>query len=134
MALLALLLTLLGLGGVARAAQGSKAGTETAILGEVGDLQQAGLQEQTYGDRVDGADLEEFRLQILEQKRQILQARVEAGMLTVEEAEEILRYWEENQGFCCGDGWGRRVDSDLGYGRGKGRRMGAGMRHHAILR
>lgn len=64
---------------------------------------------------VDSTSLEELKEQRLELRKDILEERVDAGLLTQEQADEILSQIEERQALCDGTG---------AYGQGRG--MGAG--------
>jgi len=100
----------------------------------VEDLQGKRMEGEPYGAIAeDYGKLEEFRQQMLEQKKAILEKRVEEGYLTREQADEI----EERMGsFCggeggrgfCGKGYGAGFGMGYGGGRnGQGRGFGRGM-------
>lgn len=72
--------------------------------------------EKTYGTLAsDAGKLEEFSDEMLQIKKDIMADRVEAGLITQEQADEIMAAIEENQAACDGTGSGRT-----------GQRMGAG--------
>ena len=71
---------------------------------------------------------EEFRAQMLEDKKAFIQDKVAAGELTQEEADSIIADIENNQAYCGGAGFGRgnfdgqeRPEGYFGQGRGYGR-------------
>ncbi len=78
----------------------------------------------TYGSiAADAGKLEEFKASMLERKKEILDARVAAGTLTQERADEILAAMEENMADCDGTGAGRGgagAGAGAGFGFGKG--------------
>jgi len=98
---------------------------------------------KTYGTIANEADkLDEFRIQMLEQKKAILDQRVKDGTMTQEEADQIYNAIKENQALCdgtgngkigkgCGAGFGNGNGNGLGKGRGQG--MGRGMGYGAGL-
>ena len=86
------------------------------------DLREQRLEGKPYGEIAEDYDkLDEFRQQMLEQKKAILDQRVEEGYLTREEADEI----EERLGSFCG-GEGGRGSCGQGYGAGFGMGYGGG--------
>lgn len=64
--------------------------------------------------------LEEFKAAILENKKAILDQRVEEGILTAEEAEAIYTNMVENQANCDGTGLNQEYRLGLGFGNGAG--------------
>jgi hypothetical protein len=90
----------------------------------------------TYGTLASEAGkLSEFQAQMLENKKAALQARVEAGRLTQEQADEILAQIEEHRADCDGtdcDGAGGGECGLMGggfgsgFGAGQGRGQGQG--------
>lgn len=66
--------------------------------------------------------LDEFKVEVLELRKEQLAARVADGRLTQEQADNILASIEERQALCDGDGYG------YGYHHGDGWRDGG--RHH----
>jgi len=86
------------------------------------DLRDQRLEGKRYGEIAEDYDkLDEFRRQMLEQKKAILEQRVKEGYLTREQADEI----EQRLGTFCGDG--ARGLCGQGYGAGFG--MGFGGRN-----
>ncbi len=85
---------------------------------------------QTYGALADDYGvLDQFRSQMLEQKRAYLAERVAAGTMTQEQADAILAAMEAHQASCDGSGSGG-VGAQMGaaFGGGNGTR-GAGARN-----
>ncbi len=90
----------------------------------------------TYGTIANEAGvLDEFKAQILEMKKDRLNARVEAGTMTQERADAIITAMEENQATCDGTGSARLgqsmgacfgAGSGMGNGDGSGQGLGAG--------
>jgi hypothetical protein len=88
----------------------------------VGDIQEQRQQGQTYGEMAeDYGKLEEFRQQMIEQKKAILEKRVQEGSLTKEQADEI----EKRLGTSCNVEGDKRLCSQ-GLGAGFGMGYGAG--------
>lgn len=93
---------------------------------------------KTYGTIAnDAGKLEEFKTQILEQKKALLDQRVKDGTLTQERADAIYNAIKANQAICdgtgnaglgagCGAGFGAG-GCGIGNGSGLGRRAGRGM-------
>lgn len=74
--------------------------------------------------------LDEFKTEVLELRKDQLEARVADGRLTQEQADKILASIEERQAFCDGDGYGcGYYGNGNGNGNGDGWRNGGG-RHH----
>lgn len=81
----------------------------------------------TYGTIAsDAGVLDQFKAEMLEIKRDRLNARVEAGTLTQEQADAIIKAVEENQATCDGTG-GARIGQAMGAGFGAGNGTGRGM-------
>lgn len=89
--------------------------------------------------------LEDFRQKMLENKKALIQDKVDKGLLTDEQADEIIKNMEDNMMNC--DGTGRRLgqasglrlgagqkDCEQGPGIGKDRGNGAGRRAGKKLR
>jgi hypothetical protein len=77
----------------------------------------------------DAGKLEEFKAQMLEQKKAILDQRVKDGKLTQEQADEIYNAIKNNQANCDGTGSaaiGRKYGAGFGLGSGMGNGQGAG--------
>jgi len=88
---------------------------------------------KTYGTMAkDAGKLEEFKAQMLEQRKAILDERVKAGTLTQEQADTIYNNMKENQAVCDADGsagLGMRNGTCAGTGSGQGMMgQGKGMR------
>lgn len=74
--------------------------------------------EKTYGTLAsDAGKLDEFRDEMLQVKKDIVADRVEAGLITQEQADEIIAAIEENQASCNGAGSGR-IGQKMGAGFG----------------
>lgn len=99
---------------------------------------------KSYGTIANEAGkLDEFQSQMLEQRKAILDERVQSGYLTQEQADQIYEAMKNNQATCNGQGlkaggcgWGAGCGLGLGQGNGSaagfgnrgGRGMGAGQR------
>ncbi|NLB41429.1 MAG: DUF2680 domain-containing protein [Clostridiales bacterium] len=119
--------------------------TAEAVAGLSGREAQSVIDEReqtgkTYGAIANEAGvLDEFKAEMLEMKKDILKARVDAGTMTQEQADAFISRIEENQLTCDGAGIGYgRKDNGLGagarFGQGndqglgkQGRGMGNGM-------
>lgn len=83
---------------------------------------------KTYGTIAnEGGKLTEFKAEILEMKKDVIEEKVAAGTMTQDEATEIITEIEENQVNCDGTRSGRTGEKKgLGFGRmmgqGKGQR------------
>ncbi|MDD2574071.1 MAG: DUF2680 domain-containing protein [Bacillota bacterium] len=138
-AVLAIAAVVLTTAGVALAAE-LKSPVEilSALSGQpVEDLQNQRQEGKPYGAIAEDYDKqEEFRQQMLEQKKAVLEKRVEEGYLTREQADEIEERLgafcngEGGRGFCgqgLGAGFGMGYGGDRnGQGRGLGRGRGMG--------
>jgi hypothetical protein len=98
--------------------------------------------DQLYTERADGktygtiageaGKLDEFKTQMLEQKKAILDQRVKDGKLTQEQADQIYNTMKANQALCDGPGGGMGagrgagMGASLGAGNGAGRAGGCG--------
>ena len=69
----------------------------------------------------DEGKLEEFRNEVLEQKKEVIEARVKEGSLSRERADQILENIENGTGPCGGGVAGQNYG--LGFGKGMGRGM-----------
>lgn len=80
----------------------------------------------TYGAIAkDAGKLDEFKAQMLEQKKLILDQRVEKGILTQDQADQIFATMESNLANCDATGKaGIGQKNGLGFGSGMGRGMG----------
>ncbi len=92
--------------------------------------------EALYAEKGDGtfgalaADagyLEEFKANMLEDKKAIIAQRVEEGRLTQEQADAIIADMTEHQAVCDGTGYqGESPRYGIGYGQGQGQGLGQG--------
>ena len=108
------------------------AGLTGKTVEEVADLRYE--QGKTYGQmayEVSEEAWEDFRNEMLENKKAILKERVDDGTLTQEEADSIIANMEEMQDYCLENGGGfgmMRNKSGNGFGMGNGfRNNGNGM-------
>lgn len=100
--------------------------------------------EDLYAERSDGktfgaiaaeaGKLDEFKTQMLEQKKAVLDQRVAEGSLTQEQADQIYNNIKTNQAACAGTGtagigqkYGAGFGQGCGLGRGINRGQGAGI-------
>ncbi|MFA7079242.1 MAG: DUF2680 domain-containing protein [Syntrophomonas sp.] len=118
----------LGASGVAYAAT-TQTPAEIAA-GLTGKSVEALYQERaagkTYGTIANEAGkLDEFKSQMLEQKKVILDQRVADGKLTQERADAIYNAIQDNQTNCDGTGKAR-IGKNAGAGFGQGNNMGNG--------
>jgi hypothetical protein len=120
---------MLGVAGTAYAAVNkSPADIVAGITGKsVTEVNQERAAGKPYGAIAQEAGkLEEFQVQMLEQKKTILDQRVQAGQLTQAQANQILAAIKNNQTLCDGTGngmgkmQGLRMGSGAGLGRGRG--------------
>ncbi len=92
----------------------------------VEELNTARAAGTSYGTIAsDAGKLEEFKAEMLKQKKAILDQRVKDGTLTQERADEIYKAIEANQAICEGTG-SARMGAGMGAGFGGGRGMGGG--------
>jgi hypothetical protein len=121
----------LGTAGVAFAA-GQTPGDIAADLTSktVEELYEERAEGKTFGAIAkDAGKLEEFKQQMLEQKKAVLDQSVEDGELTQEEADELYSEIKNNQANCDGSGnaaIGRKYGACFGQGNGMGNGQGAG--------
>lgn len=126
----------IGILGTAGAAYAAATKTPAEIASELTGKTVESLYEErqagkTFGTIADQAGkLEEFKNQMLEQKKAILDERVAQGRLTQEQADELYNNMKENMETCDGTGsmgMGRMSGAGFGQGMGKGQgRMGNG--------
>lgn len=96
-------------------------------------LNEERTEGKTYGTIAnENGKLDEFKTQMLEQKKAILDQRVAENKLTREKADEIYNALKENMASCDGTGSariGRKFGAGFGNGvnRGTGRGAGQGM-------
>lgn len=82
---------------------------------------------KTYGTIANEAGvLDQFKSQMLEQKKAILEEKVAAGTITQERADAIIAAMENNQANCDGTGSGMGMRSGLCTGNGTGMGFGSG--------
>jgi len=83
---------------------------------------------KTYGEIADEAGkLNEFKKETFKMKKRVLNQKVKDGILSQEEADQILENIEERQSVCNGTGYGQ--GAGCGYGRGVGAGFGNGNRN-----
>ena len=94
------------------------------------DVAKERAEGKTYGAIAkDAGKLEEFKAQILEQKKAVLDQRVKDGILTQQQADEIYDRIKTNQAACDGTGnagIGKKSGAGFGQEKGMGRGMGRG--------
>lgn len=97
----------------------------------VEDLNKEKAAGKSYGTIASEAGkLDEFKTQMLEQKKAVLDQRVKDGKLTQAQADEIYNLIKTNQATCDGTGnaaIGKKYGVGFGNGAGKGMGMGKGM-------
>lgn len=129
---LAVAIGVLGTAGVAYAADiKTPADIAAALTGKsVADVTGERAEGKTYGTIAkEAGKLEEFKSQMLEQKKAVLDQRVNDGTLTQQQADEIYNRIKTNQAACDGSGSagiGKSYGAGFGQGRGMGLRMGRG--------
>lgn len=94
------------------------------------ELYQQRNEGKTFGAIAEEAGkLDEFKAQMLEERKALLDQRVAEGQLTQEQADEIYRNIQENQADCTGTGsMGQGGRMGMGFGRGQGQGLGQGQR------
>ena len=91
-------------------------------------LNQERAAGKTYGTIAkEAGKLEEFKSQMLEQKKVVLDQRVAEGRLTQERADAIYNSIKTNQVNCDGTG-NAKIGKNAGAGFGQGNGMGKGLR------
>lgn len=84
--------------------------------------------DKTYGTIAnDAGKLEEFKSQMIENKKAVLNDRVAEGQITQERADAIIEAIDNNQANCDGTGNGNGacgIGQGLGFGAGKGGQQG----------
>lgn len=127
----ALVLVLLAGGGAVYAATAS---SPLEILSNVtGDSVDAIVESREDGETLGSIAaekdvLEEFQKAMLENRKAVVQERVEEGVLTQEEADEYLAIMAERMETCDGTGvrQGDNLGQQFGMGMGRGSRNGDG--------
>lgn len=97
------------------------AGLTGKTVEEVYQERQSGKSFGTIAN--ESGKLEEFKAQMLEQKKAVLEQRVKEGKLTQEQADSISSNIKNNMANCNGSGEG---GMGMGHGAGKGMGIGAG--------
>lgn len=78
-------------------------------------------ENKTFGQLAAEADkLEEFKQQMLESKKAIIEQRVKDGLMTQEQADAFIEALEERMAACDGNGTPRRLGRQYGAGFGRG--------------
>lgn len=103
------------------------AGLTGKTASQVADERETG---KTYGQIANEAGkLDEFKAQILEEKKEILDKKVKDGTLTQEQADGIYSAIKDRQAICDGTGLGMGNGSGVcsgTFGAGRGAGLGAG--------
>lgn len=117
-------LGVLGAGGVVFASEILRPADIAANLTgkSVTEVNQERAAGKTYGTMANEAGkLDEFKTQMIEQKKVILDQRVEEGRMTEEQADEIYNRIKDNQALCDGTGSGKaQIGKGCGVGFGNG--------------
>lgn len=103
------------------------AGLTGKTIEEVSEARKNGQTLAQYVDQF--GKLEEFQAEVLEQKREMIQARIEAGRITQEQGDAILKNMEENQENCNltgGNQLREKPCNQIGKGMKSGLRDGSG--------
>ena len=125
-----------GILGTASAAYAAEVKTPADIAAgltgkNVDDVNKDRAAGKTYGTIANEAGkLEEFKAQMLEQKKALLDQKVKDGTLTQQKADEIYNAIKNNQASCDGTGnaqIGKKYGAGFGSGAGTGSGMGQGM-------
>lgn len=125
-------LGVLGLAGVVYAADiKTPADIAAALSGKsVADVTRERAEGKTYGAIAkEAGKLDEFKTQMLGQKKAVLDQRVKDGILTKQQADEIYNRIKTNQAACDGSGnagIGKKYGAGFGQGQGMGKGMGRG--------
>ncbi|AHF08735.1 DUF2680 domain-containing protein [Dehalobacter restrictus] len=129
------LVTVVGVLGVSGAAYAADIKTPAelaaALTGKsLTEVTQERAEGKTYGAiALEAGKLDEFKDQMLEQKKAVLDQRVKDGTLTQQQADQILTRIENNQAVCDGTGSagiGRGAGAGFGQGKGMGSGRGSG--------
>lgn len=127
---LATAIGVLGLSGAAYAADlKTPADIAAALTGKsITDVTAERAAGKTYGTIAnDAGKLEEFKIQVLAQKKASLEQSVQDGTLTQLQADQILTKITNNQAVCDGTGnAGIGREYSAGFGQGKGSNSGGG--------
>ena len=110
----------------------SKYGSLTeAVVGITGKTTESVMEERasgkTYGTIAkEAGKLEGFKKESLEIKKDKLNAKVQSGTITKEQADKVIATITERQANCDGEGQGLGQGLGLGQGNGKGQGLGLG--------
>lgn len=87
-------------------------------------------QGKTFGvQAIEAGVFDEFQSQMLENRKALLQERVNTGAITQAQADAAIKQMEQNQSICDGSGIGAGTCGlGMGLGNGAGFGNGAGMR------
>lgn len=124
----ATIIGMLGIAGTAYAAVTKSPAEITAgLTGQtVTEVNQQRVSGKTYGTIAkDAGKLAEFQAQMLEQKKAILDQRVNDRQITQQQADQIYNTIKTNQATCDGTG-SAQLGKVYGLGMGKGTGLGAG--------
>lgn len=125
---LSALVVVLGAVGIAYAADNKTPADITAALTgkSITDVNTERAAGKTYGTIAKEADkLDEFKAQMLEQRKAVLDQRVKDGQITQKQADESYNTIKNNQVTCDGTGNGQGAGSGQGMGRGTGNANGS---------
>lgn len=117
------LVVVLGVAGVAYAADyKTPADIAAAVTGKsITDVNAERAEGKSYGTIANEAEkLDEFKAQLLEQRKARLDQRVKDGQITQEQADESYNTIKNNQATCDGTGNGQGAGSGRGQGMGRG--------------
>ncbi len=123
----------IGAAGMAYAADiKTPADIAAALTGKsVTDVNKEKIEGKTYGTIAkEAGKLDEFKAQMLEQRKAVLDQRVKDGEITQQQADDIYNAIKNNQATCDGSGnsqLGKRNGMGCGNGQGAGRGRGQGM-------
>jgi len=126
---IALVVGLMGAVGVAYAAvTKTPAEITAAVTGQtVSEVNQERAAGQSYGAIANEAGkLDEFKAQMLEQRKALLDERIKTGTLTEEQAKVIYERMQDRMANCTGDSTGMCGNRGAGSGQGCGMGMGRG--------
>lgn len=124
--------TMVSMVGAAGAAYAATFKTPAEIAAEVTgktveNVQTERAEGKTYGGIADEeGKLEEFKTQMLEQRKVNLDQRVQEGTLTQEQADQMLERMRENQLSCDGTGNNQAMRGRGGSRMARGQGMGNG--------
>ena len=117
------LVVVLGVAGVAYATDDkTPADIAAAVTGKsITDVNAERAEGKSYGTIANEAEkLDEFKAQLLEQRKARLDQRVKDGQITQEQADESYNTIKNNQATCDGTGNGQGAGSGRGQGMGRG--------------